>query len=206
MSIELSIIERYSEETEAVNLSCGGNLDFAAVQPGDIIIDLGCGRGAETMLAARKAVEGKAIGLDITPKMVQAAREQAALKGLTNVDFVEGELDSLPFPENYADVVISNCAINHVSAKEKVFGEIFRVLRPGGRFVVSDIMAQELLPVEISTDPEEIAACFGGAIPSDEYFTAIRNAGFLEVEILKERNYLKKGYGLISRTLRAFKK
>lgn len=206
MSVELSIIERYSAETETVNLSCGGNLDFAAVQPADVVIDLGCGRGAETLLAARKATEGKAIGLDITPRMVQAAREQASLKGVTNVEFVEGALDSLPFPANYADVVISNCAINHVSEKEKVFREIFRVLRPGGRFVVSDIMSQELLPEEISTDPEEIASCFGGAIPSDEYFNAISNAGFLEVEILKERSYLKKGYGLISRTLRAYKK
>ncbi len=206
MSVELSIIERYTSETETVNLSCGGNLDFAQVQPGDVIIDLGCGRGTETILAARKAMEGKAIGLDITPKMVQAAREQAALKGVTNAEFVEGALDSLPFPDSYADVMISNCSINHVSDKEKVFREIFRVLRPGGRFVVSDIMAQELLPVEITTDPEEIAACFGGAIPSDEYFRAIRNAGFLELEILKERSYLKKGYGLISRTLRAYKK
>lgn len=203
MSLETSIIQRYSEGTQTENLSCGGNLDFAHLKPGELVIDLGCGRGSETLRAAQK-VE-KAIGLDITPKMVEAARQQAEAKGVTNVEYVLGSLENLPFSTNYADVIISNCAINHVRDKELVYREIFRVLKPGGRFVVSDIIAQQALPEEITLDPEAVAACFGGAIPGDEYFNAISNAGFIEVEVLKERSYLKNGYGLTSVTLRAVK-
>ncbi|MDA8442155.1 MAG: methyltransferase domain-containing protein [Peptococcaceae bacterium] len=201
----LKIVQRYSAETETDNLSCGNNLAFATLAAGDIVIDLGCGRGRETIAAALAVNAGYAYGLDITPQMIEAAEAAAVEQGIANVKFSVGSFELLPYPADFATVIMSNCAINHVQDKQKVYSEIYRVLQNGGYFIVSDIMAQQALPPEITSDPEAVAACFGGAIPSDMYFAAISKAGFDEVEVLKERHYVKNGYGLISRTLRAYK-
>jgi len=205
MNVALSIVNRYSNQPQEANLSCGSNLDLVNIQPTDVIIDLGSGRGNETIKAAQIAVRGKVFGIDITPKMLDAASNRAKDLGVPNAKFILGSLDRLPFDNDFADLVISNCAINHVKDKARVYCEIFRVLKTGGQFVVSDIMSGEKLPDSISEDPEAIAACFGGAIPSDEYFESIRSAGFSQVEILRERHYMKNGFGLISRTLRVYK-
>lgn len=205
MDSKLRIIARYSNELATENLSCGNNLQYAELQPGENLLDLGCGRGSETIRAAREIGMGKAIGLDVTPKMVEAAGKAAAEQGVGNAHFVLGAIENLPFPDEHVDVVISNCAINHARDKYRVYSEIYRVLKPGGRFIVSDIMSEEALPEEITSDPQAVADCFGGAIITEEYFDAISRAGFSQIEILKERRYLKNGYDMISRTMRGLK-
>lgn len=200
------IVKRYTTENENSNLSCGGNIQFLNLKPGEKILDLGCGRGAETMETAKLVgVKGFAWGIDITPRMIEIAKQAAQELKVTNVQFMVGSMDKLPLPDESVDAVISNCAINHVNNKRAVYQEIFRVLKPRGRFVVSDIMTETPLPLSIKQDPEAVANCFGGAITVHEYEIALRQAGFREVEILKERTYLKNGYPMISRTFQGEK-
>jgi len=197
----LEIVKRYTAEDENANLSCGGNIVYLSLKPGETVLDLGCGRGAETLEAAKLVgPSGLAWGLDVTPKMVQAASERAEEAGVQNVHFLLGSMDAIPLEDQSVDAVLSNCAINHVEDKVAVYREIYRVLREGGRFVVSDIMTDEPLPDYIRNDPEAIAACFGGAITVEEYEEALSQAGFSKIIIYKERRYQKNGYDMISRT------
>ena len=200
------IVKRYTAEDESSHLSCGGNITFLSLQPGEKVLDLGCGRGAETIEAARLIrPEGVAWGLDLTPKMVAVAQQNAQTAGVENVKFVLGSMQDIPLPDSCLDAVISNCAINHVEDKTAVYREIYRVLKPGGRFVVSDIMTDEPLPQEIKEDPEAVAACFGGAITVDEYEKSLSFAGFKTLQVFKERRYLKNNYEMISRTFSGYK-
>lgn len=197
----LEIVKRYTEEDENTNLSCGGNIAYLSLKPGETVLDLGCGRGTETLEAARLVgTTGWAWGLDVTPKMVEAASQRAAEAGVKNVRFLIGNMEAIPLQDQSVDAVLSNCAINHVEDKAAVYREIFRVLREGGRFVVSDIMTDEPLPDHIKNDPEAVAACFGGAITVEEYEQALSQAGFSSITVYKERRYLKNGYEMISRT------
>ena len=201
----MAIVKRYTAEDPGANLSCGGNLEFLDLQPGERVLDLGCGRGHETILCAQAVgAQGFVWGLDLTPRMLELARSQA--QGVPNIEFVLGTMEELPLPEESVDAVLSNCAINHAPNKTQVYREIWRVLKTGGRFVVSDIMTEHPLPEAIRQDPEMVAACFGGAITVAEYSRALAAAGFDKAEILKERHYLKNGYAMISRTFRGVKK
>lgn len=200
------IMKRYTEEDENSNLSCGGNLVFLNLQPGENVLDLGCGRGEETLQAAELVGEnGFVWGLDLTPKMIERAQERRLQASLTNVNFLLASMDTVPLEDDSLDAVISNCAINHVEDKAAVYREIFRLLKPGGRFVVSDIMTDTPLPPEIKQDPEAVAACFGGAITVTEYEHVLEAAGFNTIKIFKERRYLKNGYEMISRTFQGQK-
>jgi len=200
------IVKRYTGEDENSNLSCGGNIAYLKLTAGERMLDLGCGRGNETIQAAAIiGAGGFAWGLDLTPRMIELAQERAQAEGLENIGFVLGSMEEIPLPDSSLDAVISNCAINHVRDKTKVYQEIFRVLRPGGRFVVSDIMTEQALPENIRNDPEAIAACFGGAITVAEYEAALSDAGFKSIQVFKERRYLKKGYDMISRTFQGEK-
>lgn len=200
------IVKRYTEEDQTSNLSCGGNILYLELKPGEKVLDLGCGRGQETLEAAQRVGStGFVWGVDVTPRMIEVARENAKNKRVTNAQFIQSSMEHVPLEENTLDVVMSNCAINHVEDKVQVYGEIYRVLRLGGRFVVSDIMTENPLPQEIKEDPEAIAACFGGAITIVEYERALKDAGFEMVEVLKERRYLKNGFMMISRTFRGYK-
>ncbi|MHB1653967.1 MAG: methyltransferase domain-containing protein [Desulfitobacteriaceae bacterium] len=195
------IVKRYTEEDEDSNLSCGGNVAYLFLKPGEKVLDLGCGRGAETLAAAKSVLpNGFAWGLDLTPKMVDAAKRQAEMMGVHNVEFFMGSMVNIPLVAASLDAVISNCAINHVEDKLAVYREIYRVLKSGGRFVVSDIMTEKSLPRHIKEDPEAVAACFGGAITVQEYERALSSAGFSTIKVFKERRYLKNGYEMISRT------
>lgn len=185
------------------SLGCGAPIEAAALQPGETVVDLGSGAGLDVFFAAdRVGPTGRAIGVDMTPEMITKAKANAARLGLTNVEFRLGEIEQLPLPDAGADVVISNCVINLLLDKRPAFVEAFRVLRPGGRLVVSDIVSNRPLPRWMK-NAQMWASCLGGAIPEQEYLAAIREAGFTDVEVLSRTAYA--GRLLFSATVRARK-
>jgi len=201
------IKNRYQGESlQSCSLSCGSTLDELKVRPGEEILDLGCGRGEDTVEAAKlTGPEGMVIGLDITEAMVKQAIDHAVNAGIRNVAFTLGDIENLPFKEDAFHGVISNCVINHARDKNKVYREIQRVMKPGGRFVVADAVTKYPLPPEVKDDPEAWAQCFGGAITEEEYLESILSAGFHKVEVINRREYLKNGYDFISLTIKAVK-
>jgi ubiquinone/menaquinone biosynthesis C-methylase UbiE len=149
------------------------------------VVDLGSGGGIDVLLAARQVgPSGRVIGVDMTPEMLARAREHAGRLALTNVEFRQGLIEALPVADVSVEVVLSNCVINLAPDKAAVFREAFRVLRPGGRLVIADMVARGELPGEIRENPELWASCIGGALPEEEYLEAIRKAGFATVEVL----------------------
>ena len=170
--------------TEA-SLGCGNPLAIAGLQPGEVVLDLGSGGGIDCFLAAKKVgPEGRVIGLDMTPDMIKLARRNAKKMGVTNVDFRYGEMEEMPLPDESVDVIISNCVINLSPDKDAVFREAFRVLRPGGRLSVSDIVVDGDLPQSIRSQLDAWAGCVAGALDESVYLDKIRAAGFEQVEVL----------------------
>ena len=172
-----------------MGLSCGNPTAFAGLKPGEVVVDLGCGGGLDVFLAAAKVgPTGKAIGIDMTPEMIERARQNAAKgaggKPITNVEFHLATIDKLPLPDASVDCVISNCVINLVPDKRAVFREIARVLRPGGRLAVSDIVLKKPLPPELAADLMAYVGCLAGAIGVDDYRSGLRGAGFSQMEIV----------------------
>jgi len=177
-----------------LGLSCGDPLTFAEVRPGDVVLDLGSGAGRDAFTAAvLTGPQGSVIGVDMTPEMLALARRNAAklamARGLVNVEFRQGYIEALPVDDASVDLVISNCVINLSPDKPQVFREAFRVLKPGGRLVVSDIVLNRALPAELLNDAALYSACLSGALLRDDYLGAIRAAGFAPVEVLTERQY-----------------
>jgi len=172
-----------------MGLSCGNPTAFASLKPGETVVDLGCGGGLDVFLAASKVGStGKAIGIDMTPEMLELARKNAA-KGnagrpITNVEFHQATIDKLPLPDASVDCVISNCVINLAPDKPSVFREIVRVLKPGGRLAVSDIALKKPLPEEIGRDLMAYVGCIAGAILIDDYRNQLVAAGFGHVDII----------------------
>jgi ubiquinone/menaquinone biosynthesis C-methylase UbiE len=201
------IVKRYTAESgQCSNLSCGSNLGFMDIELGEHVLDLGCGRGNETIETARLAGnKGKATGLDITPAMIEQARAQAYHAGISNIEFVHGDIENLPFEDEAFHAVMSNCVINHARSKKTAYKEIHRVLKIGGRFVISDAVTKEALPDSVKNDPQAWADCYGGAVTEQEYLDSIRDAGFEKVNILNRREYMKNGYDFISLTILAHK-
>lgn len=182
------------------SLSCGEALDLAAPGAGETLVDLGSGRGQDVIRAAgRVGSSGRAIGVDATDAMLEKARASVP-PFLANASFVKSDLAALDLPDGIADVVISNCTINHAPDKEAVYREIFRILRRGGRFVVSDVIAEQELPEAVRRDPEAWAACYGGAIPEPDYLGAVARAGFGSAEVLHRTEPYEKG-GVMVRSL-----
>jgi arsenite methyltransferase len=164
---------------------------IADLQPGEVVLDLGSGGGLDCIRAARKVgPEGRVIGLDMTPEMVKLARHNARQAGATNVEFRYGEIEDIPLPDESVDVIISNCVINLSPDKDAVFSEAYRVLRPGGRMIVSDIVIDGQLPQPIRDSLVAWAGCVAGALEEPDYLGKIRAAGFAEVEVLS-RDYVK---------------
>jgi arsenite methyltransferase len=190
-----SIENRYSQLAEdTCCLSCGGALDFSTPQKDEICLDLGSGRGNDVIrLAEKVGHDGFAYGLDITTDMIKKAERTAEKLGVSNVKFLQSPLEKIPLHDQSVDLVISNCTINHAEDKEKVWSEIYRVLKNGGRFVVSDIYAYEKVPEEYASDPEAIAECWAGAIQREEYIHILQEIGFREIEIIEESDFYKKG-------------
>ncbi len=176
------------------SLSCGKALDSAAPAPGEVVVDLGCGRGRDVVRAAALVgPRGAAVGVDASAAMLEAARREAGAAGAANASFVRSDLAAIDLPASSADVVVSNCAVNHAPDKAAVYREVRRLLRPGGRFVVSDVVAEAALPESVRNDPAAWAACYGGAIPEAEYLAAIGAAGFEQVEVLARTAPYEKG-------------
>ncbi|MDD5628287.1 MAG: arsenite methyltransferase [Elusimicrobia bacterium] len=173
-----------------LGLSCGDPVAFSQLKPGDAVLDLGSGAGKDVFLAARQVgASGRVIGVDMTPEMLALARRNQEKLGLGNVEFRKGTIEELPLEDASVDIVISNCVINLSPDKPKVFREAFRVLRPGGRLVVSDIVLQKPLPPKLKADQGLYAACIAGALLRKDYLRAVRDAGFPEPEILSDRLY-----------------
>jgi arsenite methyltransferase len=167
-----------------LGLGCGNPQAIAAMQPGETIVDLGSGAGLDCFLAARQVgATGRVIGVDMTHEMLTKARDNTARVGAANVEFRLGELEHLPIADNIADVVISNCVINLVPDKAQVFREAFRVLRPGGRLAVSDIINTAPLPETLQSDPALLCGCIAGAAPADRVAAWLAAAGFADIRV-----------------------
>ncbi len=175
-------------EEAILGLGCGNPTALAGLKTGETVLDLGSGAGIDCFLAARKVGPGgRVIGVDMTPDMIDRARENARKSGLSNVEFRLGEIESLPVADNTVDVIISNCVINLSTDKPRVFREAFRVLKPGGRLLVSDLALKKPLPPEIRGSVEAYVACIAGAMLKDDYLGSIRDAGFRDVGIVDEK-------------------
>ena len=173
-----------------LGLGCGNPTALASLEEGETVLDLGSGAGFDCFLAANKVGEkGKVIGVDMTPEMLDKAREHAKSGNYSNVEFRLGEIENIPAADNSVDVIISNCVINLSPDKRKVFGEAFRVLKPGGRMMVSDIVLLKELPDFIKNSIEAYVGCVAGAMLKDEYLGTIRDAGFGEAEIISEATF-----------------
>ena len=176
----------------AVNasLGCGNPTALADLKPGEVVLDLGSGGGIDVLLSARRVgPAGKAYGLDMTDEMLALARENQASSGLTNVEFLKGEIEHIPLPDNSVDVVVSNCVINLSADKQQVLREAFRVLKPGGRFAVSDVVVRGEVPAAIRKSIELWVGCVAGAMEEQEYGDKLRTAGFTDVAIEPWRVY-----------------
>ncbi|MDP3148814.1 MAG: methyltransferase domain-containing protein [Ignavibacteria bacterium] len=189
------INERYSKLAEdTCCLSCGGAINHSNPLPGEVCVDLGCGRGNDVIRMAQEVGEhGLAYGLDISDGMIEKAKKNAAKLDVSNVQFIKSELESLKLPSNITNLVISNCTINHASDKKAVWNEIYRILKKGGRFVVSDIYSLDDVPDEYKNDPVAVSECWAGSIKKDEYLKIIAEAGFIDVDILEESQPYSKG-------------
>ncbi|UZH55389.1 arsenite methyltransferase [Salinimicrobium tongyeongense] len=177
----------YVEEAD-LGLGCGLPTQYAGIKKGDTVIDLGSGAGNDCFVARHETgPEGKVIGIDFTPAMIAKARTNADKLGFNNVEFREGDIDNMPVNENSADVIVSNCVLNLVPDKPKVIKEIYRVLKPGGHFSISDIVLVGELPGALREDAEMYAGCVAGAIQKEDYLQHIKDAGFKNVILQKEK-------------------
>jgi len=172
------------------SLGCGNPTALAQLNPGDTVLDLGSGGGIDVLLSARRVgPTGKAYGLDMTDEMLALARENQRQSGVGNVEFLKGEIESIPLPDNSVDVIISNCVINLSADKDRVLKEAFRVLKPGGRFAVSDVVVRGEVPPEIRRSVELWVGCVAGALKDEDYVAKLSGAGFESIEIEPTRIY-----------------
>ncbi len=178
------------ESVTQASAGCGNPLALSEIRPGDTVLDLGSGGGIDCFLAAREAgPQGRVIGLDMTPEMVALATANRDKLGLTNVELRLGEIERIPLQDSSVDVIISNCVINLSPDKDAVFREAFRVLRPGGRLCVSDVVLTGDLPEAVAADLRQWTACVGGALPKETYLAKLGAAGFDRIETLEERPF-----------------
>ncbi len=187
MTDDYSHVKGYNADAD-LGLGCGLPTQFANILPGDTVIDLGSGAGNDCFIARNETGEsGKVIGIDFTEAMIKKARLNAEKLGLNNVEFRQGDIEDLPVSDNVADVIVSNCVLNLVPNKEKVMREIFRTLKPGGHFSISDIVLIGELPDELRANVEMYVGCVGGAIQKEAYLNDIQHAGFQQITIQKQK-------------------
>jgi len=173
-----------------LGLGCGNPVALASLKEGETVLDLGAGAGFDCFLAAKRVgKKGRVIGVDMTPEMVSRARANALDGGYENVEFRLGEIENIPAADSSVDVVISNCVVNLSPDKKRVFGEAFRVLKPGGRLMVSDIVLLKELPDFVRQSVAAYTGCIAGALPKEDYLSAIKEAGFNDVGVLEETNF-----------------
>ncbi|HEY9341680.1 MAG TPA: arsenite methyltransferase [Hanamia sp.] len=187
MSDDYNTLEGYNPDAD-LGLGCGLPTQFAKIKPGDVVIDLGSGAGNDAFIARHETGEtGKVIGIDFTPAMIEKARTNAEARGVNNVEFRLGDIEKMPVTSNVADVIVSNCVLNLVPNKDEVIKEIFRVLKPGGHFSISDIVLVGSLPANIQDAAEMYAGCVSGAIQKQAYLEMIDKNGFINVNVQKEK-------------------
>jgi arsenite methyltransferase len=178
------------EEAMLASLGCGNPTALAKLNPGETVLDLGSGGGIDVLLSARRVgPTGKAYGLDMTDEMLSLANENKRKSGLENVEFLKGEIEHIPLPSNSVDVIISNCVINLSADKDRVFAEAFRVLKPGGRLAVSDVVTKGDVPLEIRKSVLAWVGCVAGALEQDDYSGKLKAAGFEQVDLEPTRIY-----------------
>ena len=188
MADDYSKLDGYNPDAD-LGLGCGLPTQFAKIKKGDVVIDLGSGAGNDAFIARHETGEtGKVIGVDFTPEMIEKARKNAEARRFNNVEFRLGDIEDLPVTSNKADVIISNCVLNLVPNKHKVFSEIYRVLKPGGHFSISDIVLEGELPAKWKQVAELYAGCISGAVQKKEYLGIIEEAGFKYITLQKEKN------------------
>jgi arsenite methyltransferase len=179
-------VEGYLAEAD-LHLGCGLPTEFANLRPGQTVLDLGSGAGLDAFVARQiVGAAGRVVGVDMTPEMIEKARVNAAILGYDNVDFLLGDIEALPLDEASVDVVISNCVLNLVPDKDAAFAEMYRVLRPGGHFCVSDIVHQGTMPEAVKRSAELYAGCVAGAMEREAYLDRLRTAGFRDVRVVTE--------------------
>jgi ubiquinone/menaquinone biosynthesis C-methylase UbiE len=190
-----SINVRYSLlAEESCCLSCGGAAKYSKPRPGEFCVDLGSGRGTDVLRMAEEVGEnGFVVGVDVSEGMLEMARKNALKLGIEHVKFIRSDLETINLEDNTADLVISNCTINHVTDKQKVWNEVYRILKKGGRFVVSDIYATVPVPEEYRNDPVAVSECWAGAVTRAEYMKTLFEAGFTDIEVLEESEPYTKG-------------
>lgn len=187
MSEDYNTLEGYNPDAD-LGLGCGLPTQFAKIKKGNTVIDLGSGAGNDCFIARAEAGEdGKVIGIDFTPAMIEKAKANAQKLGFANVEFRQGDIENIPVSANIADVIVSNCVLNLVPNKDNVFKEIFRVLKPGGHFSISDVVLIGNLPEALRKDAEMYAGCVAGAIQKEVYLELINANGFSNVTIQKEK-------------------
>lgn len=190
MTDDYTAVEGYNPDAD-LGLGCGLPVQFAHINKGDTVIDLGSGAGNDCFVARAATGEtGKVLGIDFTPAMINKARQNAETLGFKNIEFRQGDIEDMPVTSNYADVVVSNCVLNLVPNKHKVFSEIFRVLKPGAHFSISDIVTEGALPGKWREVAELYAGCITGAVTKSEYLGIITEAGFTNIQVQKEKDIL----------------
>ena len=178
------------EKALAASLGCGNPAALAELQPGEIVLDLGSGGGIDVILSAKRVgPNGRAYGLDMTDEMLALARENQKKAGVENVEFLKGAIENIPLPENSVDVIISNCVINLSGDKDRVLAEAFRVLKPGGRFAISDVVVRGQVPAGIRKSMELWVGCIAGALEESEYREKLARAGFASIDVEPTRVY-----------------
>jgi len=187
MSDDYNKLEGYNPDAD-LGLGCGLPTQFAKIKKGDVVIDLGSGAGNDAFIARHETGEaGKVIGIDFTPAMIERAMQNAETRGFNNVEFRQGDIEKMPVTAGTADVIISNCVLNLVPDKDGVFKEIFRVLKPGGHFSISDIVLEGELPREIKEAAEMYAGCVAGAVQKPFYLDLIQSNGFANITVQKDK-------------------
>jgi arsenite methyltransferase len=190
MADDYTKLEGYNPDAD-LGLGCGLPTEFAEIKPGDTVIDLGSGAGNDAFIArAVTGEKGKVIGIDFTEKMIEKARANADKLGFNNIEFRLGDIEHMPVAGNTADVIVSNCVLNLIPDKANVFKEIFRVLKPGGHFSISDIVLEGALPEKLRQAAEMYAGCVSGAIQKHEYLNHIQTSGFQNITIQKQKSIL----------------
>ena len=196
-------IKEVPADISGFSLGCGNPVALAGIKEGEVVLDIGSGGGLDVFLASKKAgPKGKVIGLDMTEQMLRKAERNAVKGNYGNVEFRLGDAEDIPAEDESVDLVMSNCVINLSPDKEKVYKEIYRILKQGGRFVISDMVTEKELDESIKNDAEKLAACVGGALTMDKYMGIIKKTGFKGVDILKKSSMLVSGVDVLSITVK----
>lgn len=190
MSEDYSQLKGYEADAD-LGVGCGLPTQYAGIKEGDIVLDLGSGAGNDCFIARAETGEsGKVIGIDFSPQMIEKARKNAVKRGYTNVEFIEGDIEDIPLADNSIDVVVSNCVLNLLPEKNKIFKEIHRVLKHGGHFCVSDVVLNGIFPKEFTDNASMYAGCIASAIQREDYLAEIEKAAFANIEVKRTKTVL----------------